>query len=159
MQIFVDGTWTGLESKDRFEQRNPADLREVTGVWGAAGATDTERAIEAAARAYPAWRRMPPIRRGDLFKTVLENIDRRRDEIARMITIENGKTLKESHSEVQSGYREMEYQISEGMRSEGRTIPSINEGVLAYSVRRPLGVVSRDDIADFEHLIADVLLK
>jgi len=142
MSLFIDGTWRSPETADRFEQRNPANLEEVTGEWPLAGESDAIAAIEAAERAYEGWRKMPPVKRADLFKGVLERIDSRREEIARMITLENGKTIKESRSEVQSGYREMEYQIGQGLRMEGRTVPSINEGVLSYSVRRPLGPVS-----------------
>lgn len=140
--ILVGGEWIKPTSTDRFEQRNPVDLNEVTDTWPLAGEADTIAAIEAAEQAYASWRRMPPVKRADLFKGVLERIDRRREEIARMITIENGKTIKESRSEVQSGYREMEYQIGQGLRMEGRTVPSINEGVLTYSVRTPLGPVA-----------------
>ena len=140
-KLYIDGRWIAGGSST-FEQRNPADLEEVTGTWPAGNAADAERAIAAAKRAFPAWSALPPIRRADLFKSALALMDERRERIAEALTRENGKTLKESLSEVRSAYREMEYQISEGLRLYGMTAPSIREGVFTYSVRRPLGVVS-----------------
>jgi acyl-CoA reductase-like NAD-dependent aldehyde dehydrogenase len=65
----------------------------------------------------------------------------RRDEIAAGITRENGKTLREARNEVDSGLREMEYQIAEGLRMCGQTVPVDAGGTLAYSTREPLGPV------------------
>ena len=64
------------------------------------------------------------------------------DRIARAITAENGKTLAESRMEIHSAIKEMEFQISEGLYRLGEVMPSGQDGVLAYSIRRPLGVVA-----------------
>ena len=139
---YVNGRWVASHATESFEQRNPADLRETTGVWPQGDETDARAAIEAARDAWPAWKATPAIRRADLFREVLAAMDRRREEIARVITLENGKTLKDSRAEVQSAYREMEYQIGEGVRLPGALRPVSRAGLLAYETREPLGVVA-----------------
>ncbi len=64
------------------------------------------------------------------------------DRIAGVITAENGKTLAESRAEIASAIKEMDYQINEGIRLGGQIMPSEREGVLAYGIRVPLGVVA-----------------
>ena len=67
---------------------------------------------------------------------------RRKQEFAQTLTKENGKTLKESEAEINSAIKEMEFQIHEGPRLEGQTMPTSIDGVFAYSIRQPLGAVS-----------------
>ncbi len=139
---FINGKWVVSHSKKTFEQRNPADLSEVTGLWPKGEREDAGAAIDAAAAAYPSWKAVPAVKKADLFKKVLAEMDSRREDIARMITRENGKTLKDSRAEVQSAYREMEYQIGEGIRLQGRTHPTAQPGLFAYESREPLGVAA-----------------
>ena len=140
-RLYIDGEWTSGKGA-RFEQRNPARLSQVTGSWPEATPDEVQAAFDAAARSFEAWARTPAVKRADLFKRVLAGMDARRDELAAALTAENGKTLDESHAEIQSGMREMEFQMGEGLRTNGKSTPSIREGILAYDVRRPLGVVS-----------------
>lgn len=88
---FINGTWIESDSDTTTEVRNPANLEQVTGVWPQGNQTDARRAIGAASAAYPKWKVIPSIQRADLFRKVMSAMDRRRDEIARMITAENGK--------------------------------------------------------------------
>jgi alpha-ketoglutaric semialdehyde dehydrogenase len=139
---FINGEWIESSAPGSTEVRNPANLDEVVGVWPDGDRVDARRAVAAASATFPSWKAMPAIRRADLLKRVLSAMDRRRDEIARAITMENGKTLKDSHAEVQSSYRELEYQIAEGVRLPGEMRPANRKGIMAYQVRVPLGVVS-----------------
>jgi aldehyde dehydrogenase (NAD+) len=139
---YIDGAWEALGHTNTFSQRNPADLQEVTGDWPAATEKDAIRAVEAAERAFPAWSALSPVKRAEYLKRVHRRLNESQDEIAAVLTRENGKTLAESKAEILSAVREMEFQIHEGLRMYGETIPSAQEGVFSYSVRRPLGVVS-----------------
>jgi aldehyde dehydrogenase (NAD+) len=139
---YIDGKWVVSTSGKTFEQRNPANLDEVTGIWPAAPAQDVRSAIEAAQAAFPAWRKLPVSKRAEYLKQALENMRQRQEEIAKVLTLENGKTLAESRTEIVSAINEMEFQIHEGVRLYGQTVPSSREGVFAYSLREPLGVVS-----------------
>ncbi len=139
---FINGKWVESTAEAGFEQRNPADLDEITGLWPQGGREDARAAIEAAQAASAPWRALQPFRRAELFTKLLAVLQRRAEEIALLLTRENGKTLRESRGEVQSGFREMEYQVQEGVRIGGRMRPTMRDGVLAYECREPLGVVA-----------------
>ena len=127
---------------ETFEQRNPANLEVVTGIWPASTRDDAKGAVEAAEKAYPMWSSLTVYQRAEYLKKAHQAMTTRREELAEVITLENGKTLRESLLEVDSAILEMEYQIHEGLRLFGKTTPSTKDGVFAYSVRVPLGVVS-----------------
>jgi aldehyde dehydrogenase (NAD+) len=139
---YVDGEWVASSDGQTFEQRNPADLSVVTGMWPACTVDDARRAIAAAEAAFPAWRALTVYRRADYLRKALALMVERRDAMAHVLTLENGKTLAESRTEIDSAVREMEFQINEGLRLGGRHLPSSSDGVFAYSTRAPLGVVA-----------------
>ncbi|MFW6262068.1 MAG: aldehyde dehydrogenase family protein, partial [Spirochaetota bacterium] len=104
-RLYIDGAWVD-GAGERFEQRNPARLSQVTGTWPETTPDELQAAFDAASRSFEAWAKTPAVKRADLFKRVLAGIDARRDELAAALTAENGKTLDESHAEIQSGMRE-----------------------------------------------------
>ena len=138
---YIGGQWRPAASGRTFEQRNPAKLAEVTGTFAESAAEDVDRAIAAAHAAFPAWRALSPQARKRFLEQSLGAMRARRDEIAAVITRENGKSLREARNEVDSGLREMDYQIAEGLRMCGQTVPVEARGTLAYSTREPLGPV------------------
>jgi aldehyde dehydrogenase (NAD+) len=139
---FIGGEWRVASSGRTFEQRNPAFLHEVTGSFADSSATDVDAAIEAAHAAFPAWRALSPLARKAYLDRALSAMIARRDEIAAAITRENGKALREARGEVDSAIKEMDYQIAEGVRLCGRTVPVEVGGTLAYSTREALGPVA-----------------
>jgi aldehyde dehydrogenase (NAD+) len=138
----IDGQWRPAASGRRFEQRNPARLSEVTGTFADSGADDVAAAIAAAQAAFPAWRALSPLARKAYLDRALRAMMARRDEIAAVITRENGKALREAKGEVDSAIKEMDYQIAEGVRLCGQTVPVEVGGTLAYSTREALGPVA-----------------
>jgi aldehyde dehydrogenase (NAD+) len=138
---YIGGQWRPAASGRTFEQHNPAKLAEVTGTFAESGAQDADAAIAAAKAAFPEWRALSPQARKRFLEQSLGAMRARRDEIAAVITRENGKSLREARNEVDSGLREMDYQISEGLRACGQTVPVEAGGTLAYSTREPLGPV------------------
>jgi aldehyde dehydrogenase (NAD+) len=139
---FIGGEWRAAASGKRFEQRNPADLREVTGRFADSGSEDIDAAIAAAQTAFPAWRALSPLARKAYLQRALGAMTARRDEIAAVITRENGKALREAKGEVDSAIKEMDYQIAEGVRLCGQTVPVEVGGTLAYTTREALGPVA-----------------
>jgi acyl-CoA reductase-like NAD-dependent aldehyde dehydrogenase len=138
---FIDGQWCSATGDKRFAQLNPANLDEVTGTFADSTAEDVERAVAAAASAFPQWRALSPQTRKGYLQQALQQMIARRDEIATVLTRENGKVLREARSEVDSAIKEMDYQIGEGLRLCGQTVPVEVGGTLAYSTREPLGPV------------------
>ncbi len=139
---YAGGEWFTAESNAIFETRNPANLEETLGRWPALTRRDVARAIEAAGHAYPAWSGTGVYARASILQKALEAMRRRKEELAETLTLENGKTLAESRTEIDSAINEMEYQIHQAPRLAGETRETRAPGVFAYSTRRPLGVVS-----------------
>ena len=138
----IRGEWQSAANGRRFEQRNPAFLHEVTGTFADSTAADVDAAIAAAQAAFPAWRALSPLKRKVYLDKALRAMIARRDEIAAVITRENGKALREARGEVDSAIKEMDYQIAEGVRLCGQTVPVEVDGTLAYSTREALGPVA-----------------
>jgi len=139
---FINGQWQDSSGGQEYEQRNPADMTAVTGIWPKSSVEDVNMAIETAATAFVLWSGLTVYQRAEYFAKVLQVMKSRVDKIAAVITAENGKTLKESKGEIESAIKEMEFQIGEGLRMAGEVMPSGQNGVMAYSMRRPLGVVA-----------------
>jgi acyl-CoA reductase-like NAD-dependent aldehyde dehydrogenase len=139
---YINGKWEGPSGNKYFDQRNPARLSEVTGRFPLSDESDTKRAVEAAQSAFPSWKSLSVHKRAGFLKKALQLMKDRKPEIARVLTLENGKTLVESLVEVDAAYREMDWQINEGLRMFGQTVPSEQDKMFAMVVREPLGVAS-----------------
>lgn len=139
---YIDGAWVAPRGGDYFEQRNPAKPSEVTGLYPASSEEDARAAIDAAEKAFAGWRATNVVRRAEILRGALDLMRDRSREIAKVLTSENGKTLAESSAEINAAVREMDYQIAQGIRAMGETVPLERSGVFGYSVREPLGVVS-----------------
>ena len=138
---FIAGQWTPSDSGRTYSVYNPAHKDRLLGNFQLSNPEDTLRAVAAAAEAATAWAGTPaPVRAQVLFRA-LEIMDRRAEEIARTITEEEGKPLPDARGEVKRAMNIMEYAAGEGRRMFGYTTPSELPNTVAYTVRRPLGVV------------------
>ncbi|MCG2659269.1 MAG: aldehyde dehydrogenase family protein [Kiritimatiellae bacterium] len=138
----INGEWKPSRATKLIESKNPADLREILGHIQASNVDDVNEAIAAAQNAFDGWHKLSAKDRAALLKKALALLNEQRTEIARWVTMENGKTLRESLAEVDSAIWEMEFQINEGIRAFGETFPAANPGMLAFTRRDPLGVVA-----------------
>ncbi len=141
-QNYIDGKWCNSESGRCFGVENPADLREVCHQYPLSTCDDVERAVRGAHEAFGRWRRQPLAERVRILRRAVQIIQARRAEIARLITLENGKLLLESFTEIDAAVLELEYQIGEGERQFGRIGDCYRGGMLGFSRREPVGVVS-----------------
>lgn len=139
---YIGGKWKRCSSHKVFQSLNPADLTEAVGEVQASGKEDVRNAISAAETAFKTWRKTTVYQRADFLKKVLAGLTVKRQQIAELVTLENGKVLPESLGEVDSAIWEMEFQINEGLRAYGETIPSARSGIFAYTRREPLGVAA-----------------
>ena len=138
---FIDGEWVDSASGETFESRNPADRTEVLGTFARATAPDVDRAVEAAARAYPAWMQTPAPTRADYLLRVALLLEERKEELSQVMTREMGKTMKESRADVQEGIDFAHYMAGEGRRAMGESIPAELPNKIYMTVRHPMGVV------------------
>ena len=136
----IDGEWVESKSGQTFENLNPADTREVVGIFQRSNKDDVNHAIEAAREAYKTWRLVPAPRRAEILFKAAAIIDQRKEKYAREMTREMGKVIKETRGDVQEAIDAGYYNAGEGRRMFGPTTPSELPNKFAMAVRQPLGV-------------------
>ena len=136
---FIDGQWRKPSSATYLPDINPADTKEVVAESPSSTASEAIMAVEAAERAYPDWRATPAPQRGQLLYRVQRRMEARRQELAEVLTREEGKTLTESNGEIQRAINVVEFYAGEGRRLLGETIPSELPNNFCYTVREPIG--------------------
>ncbi|MGH9647178.1 MAG: aldehyde dehydrogenase family protein, partial [Bryobacteraceae bacterium] len=137
---FVDGEWVESQSGQTFEDRNPADTREVVAIFQRSNKADVDAAVDAAKRAYAKWRLVPAPRRAEVVFRAAEILMERKEDYARDMTREMGKVLKETRGDVQEAIDAAFYNAGEGRRMFGPTVPSELPNKFAMAVRQPIGV-------------------
>lgn len=138
---YVNGKWYHPASSDIGRNINPADTGDVIAEFPLATAADVRGAVEAAMTAFPLWKKTPGPERGRVLWRAADISRRRVDEIARTLTREEGKILKEARGEVMKGISLLEYYAGEGFRMHGKTLPSESRDTFTYTLRQPLGAV------------------
>ncbi len=140
LQNYVGGEWVPARAATAEEVRNPA-TDEVLAMVPLGGQVEVDAAVEAAAAAYPSWRMTPPQERARYFFRLQALLKEHRDELARLITMEMGKTLEDAQGEVQRGIENVENacgitSLMMGYGLEDGAARGIDEEV----VYQPLGV-------------------
>ncbi len=137
---FINGEWVSSLTGQTFENRNPANLNEVLGLFQASDARDVSAAVDAAAAAFRKWRLVPAPRRGEILYRAAQRLEQRKEELARDMTREMGKVLEEARGDVQEAIDMCYFMAGEGRRLYGQTTPAEMPNKFAMSVRQPLGV-------------------
>jgi len=138
---FINGQWTDSQASDWQDVINPA-TSEILASVPLADAAEVTRAIESAAAAYPAWRRTPPEDRiQPLFKLKML-LEDHIDDIARIITQENGKTFLEAKAEMRRAIENVEVACGIPTMMQGYNLEDVARGIDETMIRQPLGVVA-----------------
>ena len=137
----IGGEWVPARSGRRFDDRNPADREDVVGTFPRSDAEDLEAAVTAARRAYRGWRLTPPPVRGEIILRAAQLLKERKEELARLMTREIGKVLKEARGAVQEAIDMGEYVAGMGRRPFGEAIPSELPDKTCFTWREPIGIV------------------
>ena len=138
---FIGGEWLGSESTERVDVTNPATSESLASV-ALAGSTDVAKAVAAASNAFPAWRRTPPAERIGYLFAFKQLLETHFDEIARITTLENGKTLAESKAELRRGIENVEVACGIPTLMQGYNLEDVSSGIDEIMIRQPLGVVA-----------------
>ena len=138
---YVDGSWMKADDASGFTIRNPA-TGETLGTAPDLGAAETRRAIDIANAAWPAWRAIAAKDRSALLRVWFDLIVENRDDLARLITAEQGKPLAEAAGEVTYGASYIEWFAEEAKRLYGDVIPAPSAGRRYLVIRQPVGVVA-----------------
>ena len=136
----IDGKWVEAKSGKTFDNRNPANRNDLIGLFPASGQQDVDDAVRSAKHAFAKWRLVPAPKRGEMLYRVGELLRQHKEEIARIMTREMGKILKETRGDVQEGIDTAFYTAGEGRRLFGETTASELPDKFAMSVRAPVGV-------------------
>ena len=139
---YIGGQWVDSASGNTYTITNPASKSNVLGNFQVSTPEDALQAVAAAEEALTGWADTPAPARAQVIYRALDIMGRRADEIARTITIEEGKPLADARGEVKRAMNIIEYAAGEGRRMFGYTTPSELPSTVAYTVRRPLGVVA-----------------
>ena len=135
----VGGKWIEADSGKTLEVRNPA-TGELVGTVPALGAAETRRAIEAANAALPGWRAMLAKERAAILRRLFELMIANTDDLAMIMTAEQGKPLTESRGEIAYAASFIEWFAEEGKRIYGDTIPQPQHGRRIIVQKEPIGV-------------------
>lgn len=137
----IGGEWVHAADGAAFENRNPAN-NALLGTFPMATRADVEQAIAAARTALPGWATTPGPTRGAILDKASQLLAARADELAAILTREEGKTLAEAKGEVLRARDIFRYFAGEGWRSGGAVLPGNVQDELLFTQREPLGVVS-----------------
>ncbi len=140
-QNLIGPSWQDAASGKTFESQNPARPSDVIGAFPQSGAADVDAAVAAARAAFKSWSRMPAPARGEILRRAGDLLTARKDELARAMTREMGKTFTETRGDVQEAIDTAYYAAAETRRLFGHTVPSELKDKFNMTIRRPLGVV------------------
>ncbi|HLN10807.1 MAG TPA: NAD-dependent succinate-semialdehyde dehydrogenase [Xanthobacteraceae bacterium] len=141
VSLFIDGGWSKGSGGRTIPVLNPATAEEI-GTVAHAETADLERAVEAADKAFRIWRKVSAFDRYKMMRKAAELLRSRADDIARIVTTEQGKPLAEAKMETLAGADVIDWFAEEGRRAYGRVIPARADGVYQLVVKEPVGPVA-----------------
>ncbi len=139
---FIGGEWIESSGARAVPNLNPADTADEIGRVRLSMREETRAAIEAARAAFPRWRAVPAPERARIIGRARAILESRKEEVARTLTREEGKILREARGEVAKTLNVLEYYAGEGLRLAGETLPSELPNTHCYTIRQPIGVVA-----------------
>jgi succinate-semialdehyde dehydrogenase / glutarate-semialdehyde dehydrogenase len=140
-QAFVDGVWLDSDSGQTIKVNNPA-TNEILGTVPKMGAAETRRAIEAADKALPAWRALTAKERSNKLRRWFELMIENQDDLARLMTLEQGKPLAEAKGEIVYAASFIEWFAEEAKRVYGDVIPGHQPDKRLIVIKQPIGVTA-----------------
>lgn len=135
----IAGEW--IEGASVSKNINPSDTKDVVGEYARASKAQAEQAIAAAKAAFPAWSRTTPQERYEILKKASDEILARKDELGKLLSREEGKTLPEGIGETTRAGQIFAFFAGEALRLLGETVPSIRPGVGVEITREAVGIV------------------
>src|SRR5690242_18973809 len=112
----IGGEWLESRSGQIFENQNPANVKDIVGIFPRSNKQDISEAVQAAAKAFERWRLIPAPRRGEIIYRAAQILQGRKEDYARDMTREMGKVLKETRGDVQEAIDTAFYMAGEGRR-------------------------------------------
>jgi acyl-CoA reductase-like NAD-dependent aldehyde dehydrogenase len=139
---FINGRWIAPTSGSYYKNCNPAKPQTVLAEFPSSAVADVDAAVEAASEAFKVWRNVPGPQRGMLLYRFAQLLDDTKEELGRIITLEQGKALTEAVGEVVRAANEARFMAGEASRIQGHTFPSERAGYSCHTILEPIGVVA-----------------
>src|SRR5574341_347098 len=139
--MLINGEPVAAESKEEYPVYNPAN-GEIVDTAPKGDARDVDRAVDAAERAFPKWWATPGAKRGELVGAGAHKIREHEDELARLLTLEQGKPLLEAQREIRRFVHTLEHYAGLGKHLRGGYVPNLDEGKHGIILKRPIGVAA-----------------
>ncbi len=139
-EMFIGGAYVEFPKAERLRISNPA-TGELVDTVPRAGADAVEAAVQAASKAFPAWRDTPAARRGELLGAAAENVLHHLEDLARLLTSEQGKPLREARLEIRRFVHTLDHYAGLSKNIRGGYVPNLDEGAYGMILKLPLGVV------------------
>ena len=141
LQNYINGEWRRSSASEYLQVINPATTEAIAQV-PMGGEDDVVAAVESASAAFPGWRATPPEERIQFLFKLKHSMEEHFDEIGRLITMENGKTLTEAKAEVRRGIENVEVACGITTLMQGYNLEDVAHGIDEMMIRQPLGVVA-----------------
>lgn len=139
--MFINGEWVGAESGETYAVTNPAN-QEVISTVPRGDDRDARKAIQAAADTFKTWAATPANERAEIMMRIYQLMLDKKEELAQMITLEMGKSIRESRGEVQIAADYIAWNAEEAKRIYGETIPASSKDKRLLAIRQPVGPVA-----------------
>lgn len=137
---FIDGRWSWPQGAKSLKSHNPADHTDVIGLFPDSPVSEVSRAVAAAQKAFPAWKKTPAPERARIIRRAGDIMTRRKASMGALVTRECGKPLLEGLGDVQEAIDMAELAAAEGRRLYGETTPSELPNKFCMTMRDPIGV-------------------
>ena len=141
IQLLIDGAWCAARSGRTHGVVNPASGAEI-GRFAWADRTDLDLALEAVEKGFKAWKKISAYERSKTMRKAANLLRERVDHVARVMTMEQGKTLSEAKAEILNGADTIDWFAEEARRAYGRVIPARAEGIYQLVIKEPVGPVA-----------------
>lgn len=138
---FIGGTWVAPRSERYAPDRDPSNQQVIAQI-AQSDESDVGAAVAAATAAFPDWKRMSPVKRGQLLVRAARLLEQRKDELIPLVTLEQGKPLAEARGEVPRAIDFWSWMGHQGGAIQGITAPTESDTIQAMTLREPLGVVA-----------------
>ncbi|MFT9498188.1 NAD-dependent succinate-semialdehyde dehydrogenase [Anaerosolibacter sp.] len=139
--LYINGTWMEIEGLNKIDVINPG-TGDIVGTVPNGGETEAKQAIDAAVEAFESWAALPANERGNYLKRLYDLMMEEKEDLARIMTLEQGKPLQEALGEVLYAASFVEWYGEEAKRVYGETIPAWKENKRIMVLKQPVGVVA-----------------
>ncbi|WP_261131601.1 aldehyde dehydrogenase [Bacillus sp. Marseille-Q3570] len=139
---FINGKWELSSSGQTFSISNAGNNKQLLASFQDSVEKDVDLAVKAANQAFQSWSKVPGPERGAILYRFADLLEENVDELAYMLSAEQGKALGESKGEVFRAAKETRFSAGEAFRAEGKTLPAERQNVWNSTVRKPVGVIA-----------------